>query len=162
MRYRTATLRIILIFGLTAASLEAAESSATFYKDVLPVLQKNCQSCHRPGQIAPMSFLTYSSVRPWAKAMKAAVVTRKMPPRFADPQYGHFSNDRSLQQSEIDTIVKWVDSGAPEGSLADAPVAIQWPENNWQMQPDVIVDVPAFKVPAGGLVEWTNITIPNP
>src|SRR3989442_1663026 len=142
--------------------MTAAESQATFYKDVLPILQKNCQNCHRPGQIAPMSFLTYSSVRPWAKAMKAAVVTRKMPPWFADPQYGHFSNDRSLPQSEIDTIVKWVDSGAPEGNPADAPAAIHWPENNWQVQPDVIVDVPPFKVPASGLVEWTNITVPNP
>src|SRR2546421_8061996 len=101
MRYLTWILGVIPVLLVTAASLEAAESSATFYKDVLPVLQKNCQSCHRPGQIAPMSFLTYSSVRPWAKAMKAAVVTRKMPPWFADPQYGHFSNDRSLPQSEI-------------------------------------------------------------
>ena len=161
MRCRT-TLGIVLISLSTAGSLGATGYSTTFYKDVLPVLQKNCQSCHRPGQIAPMSFLTYNSARPWAKAMKAAVVTQKMPPWFADPQYGHFSNDSSLKQSEIDTIVKWVDSGAPEGDAADAPRAIQWPENNWQIQPDVIVDVPPFRVPASGLVEWTNITIPNP
>src|SRR5262249_26968224 len=151
---------VSLVFA--ASSPSAAQSSITFYKDVLPVLQKNCQSCHRPGQIAPMSFLTYSSVRPWAKAMRTAVLTRKMPPWFADPQYGHFSNDRSLQQGDIDTIVKWVDAGAPEGNAAEAPVPVQWPENGWQIQPDVIVDVPAFKVPASGVVEWTNITIPNP
>src|SRR5437667_21238 len=158
-----ATISGAILFSLMIVwEMTAAESQANFYKDVLPILQKNCQNCHRPGQIAPTSFLTYSSVRPWAKAMKAAVVTRKMPPWFADPQYGHFSNDRSLPQSEIDTIVKWVDSGAPEGNPADAPAAIHWPENNWQIQPDVIVDVPPFKVPANGLVEWTNITIPNP
>src|SRR5438477_1015093 len=163
--------RIILagwVVGMVAmtASMRATagedSTPVTFNKHVLPILQKNCQSCHRPGQIAPMSFLTYASTRPWAKAMKAAVVTRKMPPWFADPQYSHFSNDRSLAQSEIDTIVKWVDAGAAEGNPADAPAAIQWPENNWQIQPDVIVDVPAFKVPAKDLVEWTNITIPNP
>jgi len=56
-----------------------------------------------------MSFLTYENVRPWAKAMKAAVVSRKMPPWFADPWYGHFANDRALKQSEIDTIVAWAD-----------------------------------------------------
>jgi hypothetical protein len=79
----------------------------TFNKDVLPILEKNCQSCHRPGQVAPMSFLTYEGARPWAKAMKAAVLTRKMPPWFADARFGHFANDRSLDQSAIETIAQW-------------------------------------------------------
>ena len=96
-----------------------AEASAagpvTFNRDVLPILQRNCQTCHRPGNIAPMSFLSYETTRPWAKAMKAAVITRKMPPWFADPQHGHFSNDRSLKQEEIDTIARWVDNGALQG-----------------------------------------------
>src|SRR3954449_5770774 len=89
-----------------AAALAAASSgqttsgSVTFHKNVEPILQKNCQSCHRPDQIAPMSFLTYESTRPWAKAMKTAVATRKMPPWFADPKFGHFANDRSLAQSD--------------------------------------------------------------
>src|SRR5215831_328285 len=87
---------------LLAVCAEASAAGAvTFNKDVLPILQRNCQSCHRPGNIAPMSLLTYEAVRPWAKAMKAAVVSRKMPPWFADPQYGHFSNDRSMKQQEI-------------------------------------------------------------
>src|SRR5262245_56154649 len=72
------------------------EPSVTFYKDVLPILQKNCQSCHRPGQIGPMSLLSYKEARPWTKAIKAAVLSKKMPPWFADSQYGHFNNDRSL------------------------------------------------------------------
>ena len=100
----------------------AQPSPVTFSKDVLPILQKNCQSCHRPGEIAPMSFLTYESTRPWAKAIKLAVLTKKMPPWFADPQDGQnasrmnkrrrFWNDRSLKQEEIDTLVRWVDEGA--------------------------------------------------
>src|ERR1700692_646834 len=98
---------------LFAGSAHAADS-ITFHKDVEPILQRNCQSCHRPGQTAPMSLLTYQSARPSATAMKAAVVTRKMPPWFADPQFGHFVNDRSLQQADIDTIAKWADSGAAE------------------------------------------------
>src|SRR5438128_2264344 len=89
-------------------------TTVTFTKDVLPILQQNCQECHRPNNIAPMSFMTYESTRPWAKAIKAAVVTRKMPPWFADPNYGHFSNDRSLKQNDVDTIAKWVDAGAPQ------------------------------------------------
>ncbi len=97
-----------LIVGVTAmaASIptvaeENTAASVTFNKDVLPILQKNCQGCHRPGEIAPMSLLTYAEARPWAKAMKAAVITRKMPPWFADPKYGHFANDRRLSDAEI-------------------------------------------------------------
>src|ERR671934_1214225 len=106
-----------VVFGvLLLMSAEASAAGAvTFNKDVLPILQRNCQMCHRPGNIAPMSFLSYETTRPWAKAMKAAVITRKMPPWFADPQYGYFSNDRSLKQEEIDTIVQWVDNGALQG-----------------------------------------------
>src|ERR1044071_7218915 len=101
------------ILFLSVLATAAAADSVTFHKDVLPILQKNCQSCHRPGQIAPMSFLSYESTRPWAKAMKNAAVTRKMPPWFADPQYGHVGNDRSLKQADIHLISKWADSGAP-------------------------------------------------
>src|SRR6266849_3782895 len=111
------TMRFVLAGLMAGAAALAADtsSSVTFHKDVLPILQRNCQGCHRPGQIAPMSFLTYENVRPWAKAMKTAVATRKMPPWFADPKYGHFANDRALKQSEIDTIVAWADGGAKEG-----------------------------------------------
>src|SRR5215831_10870360 len=106
-------------------------AQVTFNKDVLPILQNNCQTCHRPGQIAPMSFLTYESTRPWAKAMKSAVLERKMPPWFADPQHGHFTNDRSLKPAEIETIAKWADSGAPRGDAKDAPPPVQWHEEGW-------------------------------
>src|SRR5436190_10265009 len=105
LRFAGCFILAVAIMSITAFAAE----SATFNKDVLPILQKNCQSCHRPGQIAPMSLLTYENVRPWAKAMKVAVVSRKMPPWFADPEAGHFANDRSLKQSDIDTIVNWVD-----------------------------------------------------
>src|SRR6516164_6218428 len=108
------------VFVVMCADLSAA-GPVTFNKDVLPILQRNCQVCHRPGNIAPMSFLSYETTRPWAKAMKAAVVTRKMPPWFADSKYGHFSNDHSLKQEEIDTIANWADSGAQRGDPHDAP-----------------------------------------
>jgi hypothetical protein len=143
------------------ASSTASPESVTFNKDVLPILQKNCQICHRPGQIAPMSFLNYQSTRPWAKAMKTAVASRKMPPWFADPKYGHFSNDRALKQSEIDTIVAWADGGAKEGDVKDAPPPVAWPADGWLVQPDYIVKGPSYDVPAKGIMEWTNIVVPG-
>src|SRR5437016_8649240 len=106
-----------------------------------------------------MSFLSYETTRPWVKAMKAAVVTRKMPPWFADPQYGHFTNDRSLKQSEIVTLVKWVDSGAAEGDSKDAPVPVEWPTEGWGIRPEVGVDLPPHEVPAKGVLEWELIAL---
>src|ERR1043166_3386075 len=111
----------MLMLGGTAMAAEVSSSPITFNKDVLPILQKNCQGCHRPGQIAPMSLLTYKDARPWAKSMKQAVVAKTMPPWFAEPKYGHFLNDRSLKQGDIDVISKWVDAGALEGDPKDAP-----------------------------------------
>jgi hypothetical protein len=154
-----------VLAGLAVGTIVfAADLSApvTFSKDVLPVLQKNCQSCHRPGQVAPMSLLTYQDARPWAKAIKAAVSTRKMPPWFADSKYGHFVNDRSLQQSEIDTLVKWADTGAAPGDPKDAPQAVKWPEGGWGIQPEVVVDVPPHDVPAKGVLEWELLAMPAP
>src|SRR2546429_6003436 len=109
-------LRTVLV-GACAALLShaaGAPSQITFNKEVLPILQKRCQGCHRPGEVAPMSLLTYSEVRPWAKAIRQAVLTRKMPPWLADPHYGKFSNDPSLSQAEMDTLTAWVDGGAKE------------------------------------------------
>ena len=113
--------------------------------------------------MAPMSFLTYESVRPWAKAIKIATMTRKMPPWFADPNYGHVLNERSLKQSEIDEIAKWVDAGAPEGDPKDAPPAVKWPEG-WAIQPDIVLDGPVTDIPAApknNVIEWLIVTVPT-
>ena len=152
---------LIIASAAMAAAEATAQSTVTFNKDVLPILQNNCQSCHRPGQVAPMSLLTYKDVRPWAKAIKAATVARKMPPWNADPGYGHYTNDRSLKQSAIDTLTKWVDAGAPEGDPNDAPPLKQWPSEGWEVQPDIILDGPDFDVPATGVVDWFWVAIPS-
>jgi hypothetical protein len=153
---------LILILAANTASAQHARP-VTFHKHVESILQRNCQTCHRPGQMAPMSFLTYASTRPWARAMKEAVATRKMPPWFADPKYGPYLNDHSLKQSEIDTIVNWVDAGAPEGDVNDAPVAVQWADG-WFIKPDIIVDGPTTAVPArpkNNVVEWITVIMPT-
>ena len=141
------------------AAIAASNSAITFNKDVLPVLQKNCQECHRPGEIAPMSLLSYSDARPWAKAMKAAVVTQKMPPWFADPQYSHFSNDRRLSPEEINIISAWADNGAIEGDAKDRPAPKEFP-SGWNIKPDIIVEMPKeFHLPATGTIDYQYILV---
>ena len=157
-------LRPVLV-GACAAVLSyaaSAPSQITFTKDVLPIMQKRCQTCHRPGEVAPMSFLTYSDVRPWAKAIREAVLTKKMPPWFADPHYGKFENDRSLAKEEIDTLVSWVDTGAREGDPKDAPKPVEWVDG-WSIgKPDQVFEMPHdFDVPAAGTVEYQYIVIPS-
>jgi hypothetical protein len=155
----------IVVVGLalgTAVLAADLSSSVTFSKDVLPILQKNCQGCHRPGQVAPMSLISYKDTRPWAKAIKAAVILKKMPPWFADPKYGHFMNDRSLKQSEIDTLAKWADTGVAEGDAKDAPAPIDWPKGGWEIQPEIVMDLPPHDVPAKGVLEWELIALPAP
>src|SRR6186713_414221 len=107
----TRYLVLVLLTALTALSAEEVRQSraVTFNKDVLPILENNCQSCHRPGGIGPMSLLTFDSARPWAKAIKTAVVTKKMPPWLADPHYGDFRNAPKLTESDIRTLVAWAD-----------------------------------------------------
>lgn len=140
---------------------ETAGTAVTFYRDVLPILQAKCQSCHRPGEVAPMSFLSYQTTRPWAKAMKAAVIERKMPPGGLDPQYGRFVDNFTLLPSEIDTIARWADTGAIEGDAKAAPPPVHWVEG-WRTKPDVVIDVPSYDVPAKGWVEPLVVVLPNP
>src|ERR1700687_5991748 len=104
----------------------------TFAKHIAPILQAKCQDCHRPGSLAPMSLLTYQETRPWAKAIKERVIQRQMPPWHIDRTVGvqQFKNDMSLSDEQINTIARWVDSGAPPGDPKDMPPAIHWPENN--------------------------------
>jgi hypothetical protein len=157
-------LRPVLVGACAAAvSLAAsAPSQITFTKDVLPIMQKRCQNCHRPGEVAPMSFLTYNEVRPWAKAIREAVLTKKMPPWFADPHYGKFSNDRSLAKDEIDTLVSWVDGGVREGDPKDATAPVAWVDG-WSIgKPDAVFEMPHdFDVPAAGTIEYQYIVIPS-
>src|ERR1700686_4413891 len=112
--------------ALTMAVCASAAPTPTFNKEVLPILQKRCQDCHRPGEAVPMALIGYQEARPWAKAIRQAVITRKMPPWFADPHYGKFANARSLTQAEIDTVVAWVDGGVKEGNPKDAPAPRQF------------------------------------
>jgi hypothetical protein len=157
-------------FGLAVTGLVCAISAAaatnppavTFARDVAPVLQRNCQGCHRPGEAAPFSLLTYEQARPWAKAMKEAVLLKKMPPWFADPHYGKFSNDRSLAQKDIDTLVSWADAGTPLGDPKDMPPPVDFVEG-WSIpKPDIIYELPhPYQIPASGTIEYQKVVVPS-
>src|SRR4051794_38635240 len=120
--------KLLVVCGLAWTALSGAEQPAgvTYSKDVASIIQRHCQQCHRPGEIGPMPLLNYGQARPWAKAIRQAVLTKKMPPWFADPKYSHFKNDTSLSQKEIDTLVSWVDAGAPEGNPRDLPKPVEF------------------------------------
>jgi hypothetical protein len=139
-----------------------ADRSPTFYRDVLPILQERCQVCHRAGGIAPMRFETYEQTRPYAGAIAAAAQNKSMPPWFADPHIGHFSNDPSLSAGQIAAIAAWAAAGAPAGDAHDAPAPVRWAES-WSIpQPDLILKMPkGVALPASGDVEYTYEIVPT-
>src|SRR5215475_14299384 len=136
--------------------------TASFYKDVFPILQDHCQQCHRPGQIAPMPLVTYAQTRAKAKVIAEMVRTKKMPPWFADPKYGHFANNPSLTDQQIATITSWVENGTPAGDPGDAPPRKPWIEG-WNIPtPDRIIQMPkAVPIAARGDVEYTYEIVPT-
>src|ERR1700752_3414741 len=130
------------LYFLPAVAANGPGSSAkavTFNKEIAPILYKSCAECHRPGEAAPFSVLSYKDVRPWAKSIKEKVVRREMPPWHADPHVGKWANDPRLSQTQIDTIAAWVDGGAVEGNSKDLPPAPQFVEGWGIGKPDVII-----------------------
>jgi len=149
------------MLGIAALALATATQAApaTFYKDVLPILQKNCQTCHRPGEVAPMSLLTYTDARPRAKAIRVAADRQQMTPWFAATSVGHFSNERRLTSAQIATISAWADDGALEGDKKDAPPPVAFTDG-WNIKPDVTVEMPAeFHVPASGAIDYQYMLV---
>jgi hypothetical protein len=148
---------------VSSALCFAVDNNVTFHKDIEPLLQKHCQGCHRPGEIGPMPLLNYVQTRPWAKAIRQAVVTRKMPPWFADSTVQRYMNDASLSATEIETFGAWSEAGAPEGDKADAPPPRTFVDG-WTMSgaPDLVIEMPQpYQVPARGTIEYTYVIIPT-
>ncbi len=149
---------IAALFALPVVGAKSSDPSAknpTFNKEIAPIFFKRCAECHRPGEAAPFSVLSYKDVRPWAKSIKEKVVSRQMPPWHADPQVGHWANDPRLTQAQVDSIVAWVDTGAPEGNPKDLPEAPKF-EEGWGIgKPDVVIQMPEdYIVEASGPDEY--------
>jgi hypothetical protein len=161
------------VFGIFAYALAASLSAAgperaakppvpTFAKDVAPILYKNCTTCHRPGEIAPMSLLTYEDARPYAKAIREEVGEGHMPPWHADAPAGTFENERKLSDEEKKTILAWATGGAPKGNLKDQPPAPNYPEGWTIGKPDVVLEMQEdFKIPATGTVNYEYFYVPT-
>src|SRR3954451_23070147 len=129
-----------VMIALVSAGSAAAQGTAapTYSKDVAPILYKNCTGCHRPGEIAPMSLLTFKDTRPWVKSIGAQVSKGAMPPWHADPAYGEFLNDRRLSAADKDTILRWVNAGGPEGNGNDLPSPPKYADG-WAIgEPDAV------------------------
>jgi mono/diheme cytochrome c family protein len=160
----------ILLFAAAAAQLLGGASlrrgtppaRPTFYKDVLPLLQDHCQACHRPDGIGPMPLVTYDQVRAKATKIAEMVQSRHMPPWFADPHYGHFSNDPSLTPEQIETLASWLEAGAPAGDVHDAPPSREW-VGVWNIpSPDLALKMPIpVDIPAKGDIEYTYEIVPT-
>ena len=151
-----------LIYRAWAHNSQDAQLETTFYRDVLPILQNHCQSCHRPGEPAPFPLMTYEQARKWSGKIAAAAELRAMPPWFADPRYGKFANDPSLTADQIATISAWDKAGAPSGNASDAPTPRHWREG-WNIPPpDFVVKMPkSVSIPAHGEVEYTYEIVPT-
>jgi mono/diheme cytochrome c family protein len=151
-----------LVGSPVARAAETETSLVTFNKDVAPVLYQNCVECHRPGEAAPMSLLTYKDARPWARSIRDKVASREMPPWLADPKHGEFANDRRLSQKDVDTILAWVNRGAPEGDAKDLPKAPAFVDG-WNIgTPDAVIKMAeAFEVPSDGVVAYKNFVVPT-
>jgi mono/diheme cytochrome c family protein len=162
--------------AVNGAAVAAGDRSAggiaatvTFARDVAPILQKNCQQCHQPGAVGPMSLATFDEVRPWARAIKQKVVQREMPPYRYDEGVGiqKLKHDLRLTEAQIQTIARWVDNGAPLGNPADLPPAPKFPDpNQWAFadqfgEPDLIVRTKPFTLPAKGQDVWWRPTVPT-
>jgi hypothetical protein len=171
---RAGVLSILLMLSDLAMAGDAVNPPVTFAKDIAPILQEKCQECHRQGTAAPMPLVTYDQTRPWAKSIRERVITRNMPPWHVDKTVGiqHFQNDRSLTEGQISTIVRWVDSGAPQGSPQDMPRPKQWPDGQgWQLekiygQPDLVLKSEPYTMPAHAQDAWfkplTEVPVTEP
>ena len=152
--------------GVVARADGAAKAVPTFAKDIAPILYENCTSCHRPGDIAPMSFITYRDVRPWARAIKDTVLSGEMPPWLADrhTSSGEFRNERVLEQDTIDTLVAWIDGGVPRGE-GELPPLPDFPEG-WSYEggpPDYVFELPVeYEISAEGEEEYLDFYVPVP
>ena len=143
---------LALIASQSAPAAQTPKAGpVTFNKDVAAIFNRNCVSCHRPGEIAPMALTSYDAARPWARSIRKAVADRAMPPWNADPQFGEFANDPRLSDQDIATIAAWADSGAVEGDPKDLPPAPAF-ANDWKIgKPDLVLKMTEdARIPAGG------------
>src|SRR5690606_5164188 len=153
----------VIDFPGRSAKAKAEFAQISYSDTIAPLLEEKCVACHQQGGIAPFAFDSYEKVKGFSPMMREAVRTDRMPPFDADPHIGTFKDDKSLSSDEIKTLVRWIEAGAPRGSGPDRLAEVKHVAPDWPLgEPDLIVDIPAYTVPAGGVVDYQYPTTPNP
>ena len=170
-RVLTGAVGVVGLLALPASLSAQTPAVPTFTKDVAPIFQNKCESCHRPDSIAPMSLMTYEEARPWARSIRDRVASRNMPPWHIDKTVGiqQYKDDRSLSDKEIDTIVKWAANGSPKGDPKDMPAPVKWGETNgWNFAskfggpPDLVLKSPRYTQKAVAMDAWYKPVVDVP
>ena len=151
------------LINMAAANSRAQFAKISYTKDVAPIVQEKCVSCHQPGGIGPMALTSYEQIKGFSPMIREVIRTKRMPPYGAEPSIGHFLNDRSLSPAQTKTLVHWIEAGSPRGDGKD-PLAVQkFAAAEWPLgKPDLILDVPAYTIPASGIVDYQRPFIANP
>ncbi|HEY6214447.1 MAG TPA: hypothetical protein VIW45_19275, partial [Vicinamibacterales bacterium] len=165
MRIERIRMTLKIAAGTVVCAALAAASQAqtpTFSKDVAPILYKNCTNCHRAGEMAPMSLLTFADARPWARSIATRVRAGSMPPWHAEGAHGEFLNDRRLGDADKNTIIQWVEAGAPEGDPRDLPAQPKYAEGWMVGQPDAVLSMQEdYPIPATGTIAYQYFQVPT-
>jgi peroxiredoxin len=142
---------------------KAKETKISYVHDVAPILEKNCVACHEKGGIAPFAMDRYETVKGFSPMIREVIMTHRMPPYGADPHVGKFADNKNLSPDEIKTIVHWVNDGSPRGEGADPLAAHPHVAQEWPLgKPDLILHVPAYTIPATGVVDYQHPWVANP
>lgn len=144
-------------------SFKQAAESISYSQEIVPILKQNCTACHIKGGIAPWAMSEYAMVRGFAPMMREVLRTKRMPPWHSDPEIGHWNDDKALSDQDKRTLIQWIEAGAPRGEGEDSLKDLGEINNHWSLgEPDLIIDIPAFEVPASGVVDYQFPVVQNP
>ena len=151
------------IVNLPERERKAEHAKISYVEQIAPLLQEKCVACHRPGGIGPWAMNSYESVRGFAPMIREVIRTKRMPPWYADPHFGNFVGDRSITVEQTQMLVHWIEAGAPRGVGDDPLMKVETVNTQWALgEPDLVVEIPAFDVPATGVVDYKYPRVPNP
>ena len=140
-----------------------AEHSVSYEQDIAPILAANCAECHRAGGIGPFALDSYTMALGWSPMIREVLMTRRMPPGQIDPHIHKFSNDRNLAIADLQKLLSWIDAGSPRDGTTDPLAELDWPDTEWTVPlgpPDLVVEVPPQTIPATGVLDWLDISVP--
>jgi mono/diheme cytochrome c family protein len=141
----------------------AEHAKISYVKQVAPIIERNCVACHQEGGIGPFTMTSYEMIKGFSPMIREVLRTDRMPPYNADPHVGKFSDSKNLTKAEVQTLVHWIEAGAPRGEGKDPLGAKRFVAEEWPLgKPDLVLDVPAYTIPASGVVDYQRPYVVNP